>query len=297
MKKKLIGPATGYVDMLMYEIYENAKKQSKFQRTPIRPSAAGKCPRELYFELNQFMGKAEYSVEDMSAETLLLLNLGHHIERHLIDHFRKNFSVAEIKYTQQTLDFGEIKSLDDDSFRQHLEGSLDLCLVSKTFKCVIDVKSKGDSYDFKSRKYKWEADSAKLAMMKSVQSLSDRAYWVDNLDDFLEELKDPFFEANFLQLNMYLNSQFIKDRGLDHGAIIQYHKSKSKLREVRFRPSEKAFLRVKDKFQQVIDAVSKGSPDSLDVPYEPSSFKSRYCNFCKAKTPGSCAVEGKKKCD
>lgn len=293
MNKKLIGPATGYVDMLMYEIVENAKKESRFQRTPIRPSAAGKCPRELYYELEQFLGKASYPPREMEAETHLLLNLGHHIERHLIEHFRRHFSVAEVKYTQQTLDFGEIKSIDNDTFKQHLEGSLDLCLVSNKFKCVIDVKSKGDSYDFKSRKYKWEADSNKLAMMSSVQSLSDRAFWVDNLDDFLDELQDPFFEANFLQLNMYLNSDFIKNRGLDHGAIIQYHKSKSKLREIRFRPSTTVFEKVKNKFQDVINAVSNNSPATLDAPYEPTNFKSKYCDACKLKLPGSCAVVNK----
>lgn len=297
MAGKLLGPEVGFVDLFLYQLEEKLKDDNKkskaFQRTPIRPSSSGKCARELYFELQEYSGKATYETEPMSGETHLLLNLGHAIERHLIDNMRKYFNLVEIKYTQQTLDFGPIEALNDKRLTQHLEGSTDLCLVSKDWKCVADIKSKGDNYDFKGRKMKWEMDSIKLAGMQSVQALSERSFWVDDLPSFLEELKDPFFEANFKQLNLYLGSQFMKDRGFDHGAIIQYHKTKSKLREVRFRFSQSIYDETVAKFKGVVRAVDEDKIELAPAQYPAESFKSRYCNYCKAKTPGSCAMVNK----
>jgi hypothetical protein len=294
----ILGPGTGYVDVFLYEIEEQLKKDAKegkrFQKTPIRPSAAGKCARELYFELMEYSGRANYEIEPYSAETHLLLNLGHSIESHLISNLRKYFSLCEVRYTQQVLDFGFIETVNDARLKQHLEGSMDLCFWSDQWKCVVDVKSKGDNYSFKARSMKWEEDSKKLAGMNSVQAISERAYWVDDLDAFVAELQDPFFEANFKQLNMYLNSKFIMDRGIDHGAIIQYHKSKSKLREIRFRPSKKLFESTVGKFHGVVKAVDENKLELAPAEYEASSFKSRYCNYCQARVPGSCAMVNKK---
>lgn len=294
----LLGPETGYVDLFLYQLQESLIKENengnKYQRTPIRPSSAGKCARELYFELMQYSGRAKFPTKPMEPEISLLLNLGHHIERHILENLRRHFTLAEVKYCQQVLHFDTIVAENDPKLTQHLEGSMDLCFWSEKWKCVADVKSKGDNYDYRKRQMKWESDTQKLLQMSSVQTLSDRAFWVNNLDDFLLELQDPFFEANFKQLNLYANSQFLKDRGIDHGAIIQYHKSKSKLREIRFRPSTTVYNATVDKFRNVIKAVDEAKPELAPMEYPPDSFKTRYCDFCVAKTPGSCVMLGKK---
>jgi hypothetical protein len=266
-----------------------------FQRTPIRPSSAGKCARELYFELMQYAGKAQYDTEPMTATQDLLFGLGHHIESQLISKIRMHFKAAEVKYTQQSLHFANIEAVNDKRLSQMLEGSLDLCLFSDTFKCVADVKSKGDNWDFKARRTKWDVTSFKLRSMKTVEIISDIAFWVPELEPFLEELDDPFFEANFIQLNMYANSDFLKERGVDHAAIFQYQKNKSLLREVRFAPSAALFDKTIKKMQNIVRAVDENNIDLAPREYTPESFKSRYCDFCKAKVPGSCAMRSKEK--
>jgi hypothetical protein len=285
----LMGPKEGIVDLLLDQIEEDNKNGPGFQKTPIRPSAAGKCAKELYFELMEFSGRAKYPKEAMSGETDLLLNFGHSVEYHLVQKIKRHFKQAEVRYAQQSLDFGYVATVNDQKLAQHIEGSLDLVLWSDEWKCCIDVKSKGDRWDWMTKKYKWETESEKFGKMKSVQKLSKRAFWVDNLDAFLLELKDPFFEANFRQLNMYLNSEFLRDRKINFGAIIQYQKNGSKLREIRFRPSLTVHEQIMSKFRTVIKAVDEGTPEIVPNEYPSESFKARYCQFCKADVPGSCA--------
>lgn len=291
-ENNILGPQTGLVDLLLESIEsDNAKAKAEgkgWNKTPIRPSNAGKCARELYFDLMAFSGRAKYETEGRTGEVDLLLDLGHSVEYHLLKKLKKHFSMAEVKYQQQVVDFGYIDA-DDKKLAQHLEGSIDLVFWSDKWKCCADVKSKGDRWDWQKRKTKWDADSDKLANMKSVKPISKRAFWVDNLDDFLIELKDPFFEANFRQLNMYCNSQFIKDRGIEFGAIIQYQKNASKLREIRFRPSQTVQDAVVAKFRNVVAAVDKQDITLAPAEYPSESFKARYCDYCKSGVKGSCA--------
>lgn len=290
----VLGPPQGYIDLFLTELEASTKKAHEankaFQRTPIRPSNAGKCEREIYFDLMQYAGKASYPTEPNAGETELLLNLGHYIESHIINMFKRHLKVAEVTFQQQVLDFGKIEAANDKRLSQHLQGSLDLVLWSEQFKCCMDIKSKGDNYDFRARKQKWQADSEKLSNMESVEVLSDRSFWINDLDAFLEELDDPFFAANFKQLNMYCNSSFLKDRGIDHGAIVQYQKNKSLLREVRFRPSPTVFEKSVGLFHNTVKAVDSGNIELTKAEYPADSFKSRFCSYCKAKTPGSCAM-------
>jgi hypothetical protein len=295
--KKVLGPPTGYVDILLTDMERKHKQDydnnKQFQKTPIRPSAVGSCARELYFALREFAGMEKYPYAPKTGEEMLLLDLGHAIEAHLVKKFRYDFSLADVKYTQQSLEFARVEAVNNTNLSQHIEGSLDLCLFSDKYKVVADVKSKGDYYDFKARKSNWDATSDKLARMSSVQRLTDRTFWVDNLDDFLVELADPFFEANFRQLNMYANAAFLKDRGVDHGAIIQYMKTKSKLREIRFRPSTTVYNQSIQKLANVIRAVDENNPSLAPNEYTIDDFKTKYCNACKAGVPGSCVMMNK----
>lgn len=277
---ELLGPSRGYVDMLDEATTRYLKKDT-YNKTPIRPSAAGKCARELYFELMEFSGRAQYPKELKSPEVHRLLNLGHSVEYHVIKQFELLKDLFEIRYKQQVLSFTHYKAERDPKLTQWLEGSLDLVFWSDKYKCVADVKSKKDSTY--GRKRGWESTAEKLEGMASVVPIdgSGQSFYVDDLAAFLDELKDPFFAANFLQLNLYANSQFLLERGINHGAILQYNKNTSEMREVRFKPSRELYEKNLTKFGNVIKAVDLGQPELAPKEHEFGSMKCRYCPFSK----------------
>lgn len=281
MSKTLLGPEVGYTDLLNEATAQALKQEAAegkgFNKTPLRPSAAGQCTRELYYALMEFHGKAKYAKEVKKPEVSRLLSLGHSIEWHILKQFDEHLSMFELKYKQQVLDFGPLVS-SDPKMSQRLEGSLDACLFSDKWKCVMDVKSKKDKYS-SYRSSQWDETSEKLSKMRSVQALSETAFWVDDLESFLKELRDPFFEANFLQLNLYANSQFLKERGVDHGAILQYGKNDSRIREVRFRPSESIAKKTIQKFQTALDAATVGTPPPRD--HNLGSMKCAFCPYAR----------------
>jgi hypothetical protein len=278
----LLGPATGYTDILNHltteKLTEDDASGKSYQKTPIRPSAAGKCARELFYELMQYSGKAKYPTEIYTPDTHRLLNLGHSVEYHVVKEFQLLSELFEIKYKQQVLDFGPIFA-NDPKLQQRLEGSLDLVFWSDKYKCVADVKSKKDKF---SAFYKtnWDETTEKLKAMKTVGTISNTAFWVEDLDAFLLELNDAFFEANFRQLNLYANSDFLVQRGINHGAIIQYNKNDSRMREVRFKPSRTLYEKTVQRFQNVVTAVDTGNIELAPREYQLGSVK---CAFCKFK--------------
>jgi hypothetical protein len=281
MAIKVLGPTRGYVDLLNEATRAKSEKAiadgTSFQKTPIRPSASGACTRELFYQLMQFHKKATYATEADAPETTRLFALGHSIESHIIRQFEVLRDVFEIRYKQQVLSFAYLEAKSDPTMNQWLEGSLDLVFWSEKYKCVADVKSKKDKF---SQFYKtaWDEYSERLAFMKSVQQISDDAFWIEDLEAFLDELNDPFFAANFLQLNLYANSTFLRERGIDHGAILQYSKNDSRLREVRFKPSAALAQKVIGKFQVALDAASVGDADMAPKDYVLGNIK---CAFCK----------------
>lgn len=283
---KILGPEVGYTDLLNYATTE---KQLKFQqdqkegkavkRMPLRPSSAGACERELAFQLMEFTDKAFYDKEPMTPETVRLLSLGHTIENNFLWQFKDAAEFFQIKYTQQTLGFFTIES-EDPRLSAFIEGSNDGCFVgvNHKWKCVFDIKSKKTKFS-QSYKDSWEELDGKLENMESVQKFGDTAYWVEDLEAFLKELNDPFFAANFLQLNLYCNSSFMKERGFDHGSIIQYEKNASRIREVRFKPSEKLYEQVKDKFQSAAKAAEKGDPLLAKRTFNLGNIKCAFCDY------------------
>jgi hypothetical protein len=292
----ILGPNVGYVDLVNHETIELLKREqsgtSKFY--PLRPSSAGKCTRELYYELQEYHGLAKYPKPLKSADTHRLLNLGHSVEWHVIKQFELAKDYFTMRYKQQVLSFAELKA-NNPKYAHRLEGSLDMVLWSEKHKCVMDVKSKKDGYDFRAKKFRWDSMNDKLRSMASVQPISDVAFWVDDLPAFLNELDDPFFEANFLQLNLYALSSFLVERGVDHAAITQYNKNDSRLREIRFRPSKKLHDMVIQKFQTVVNAVDSGDDTLATRDYEEGNFKCRYCDFSKTCWAKEKKTKGKKK--
>lgn len=293
----ILGPKKGYITLLNEATEAKCQKDvdtgANYQKTPLRPSSSGNCTRELYYSFMQFHKLAKYEMSPLKPNVHRLFSLGHSIEWNLIKEFALIKDKFEIKYKQQVLSFAKLEAVNKPQLSQWLEGSLDMVFVSDEYKCVADVKSKGDRYDFQARKMKWQALDEQLGRMASVEVISkddsgDTAYWVEDLEAFLTDLGDPFFEANFLQLNLYANSSFLMERGTDHAAIIQYLKNDSKLREIRFKPSRALYDRTIAKFQTVVDAVDQDNEELATRDYSPESFKCRYCPFhkeCWGKAP------------
>lgn len=272
----LLGPEVGYTDMLDYHIMEKAAKEAAGPKkfNPLRPSSSGQCGRKLAFEFNQFRGNASYSGEVRTAAVNRLLDFGHSVEYHLLKHFQ-GMEALQVKYKQAVVTFFPLEN------GQLIEGSIDFVLWSEKHKAVGDVKSKGDKYSSWT-KSKWDEDTEKLRRMKTVQTISDTAFWVDDLDAFLEELNDPFFSDNFIQLNGYANTEFLKQRGVDHAFILQYCKNDSRIREVRFRPSRTVYEKVEAKFKSVQRAIDDHQ-DPMLVPrdYKLGSIRCAFCPFSK----------------
>lgn len=284
---KPLGPPTGYVDLLDHVTTEQQQKKrtdgKSFQKTPIRPSASGECSRSLYYQLMEFHGLAKFETELNPPELERIFDLGHSIEYHAVKQFRKLEHVFELKYMQQVLSFAFLKA-DKPGLAQWFEGSLDLVFWSPKWKCVVDVKSKKDRFSshFSSS---WDETDEKLSKMKSVQTISDKSYWVEDVQAFLAELHDPFFEPNFKQLNMYACSDFLRERGVDHASIIQYCKNDSRMREVRFKPSLELYQKTIDKMQNVIAAVDTGNPALAPKDYVLGSLKCKFCRYAKECWP------------
>jgi hypothetical protein len=279
----MLGPDKGYTDLLNEATFAKAKADleagKRFQKTPIRPSASGECARALFHQLMEFSGRAKYEVEPNRPELTRLFKLGHSIESHLIREFESHLGDRfEVRYKQQVLSFAFLEAKNDPKLSQWFEGSLDWVLWSPETRGVLDAKSKKDKF---SAAYQtgWDELSAKLGFMKSVEQKSETLFWVDDLEAFLAELHDPFFEPNFYQLNMYACSDFLRERGIDHASIIQYSKNDSRIREVRFRPSLKLYQRVIAKMQGVITAVDTGNPELAPKEHMLGSLKCRFCPY------------------
>jgi hypothetical protein len=281
MGNGILGPSMGYVDLLQHETAAKIEREhDDFNKSPLRPSASGHCTRELFYELQNFHGLAKHEREHHSPELHRLFSLGHSVEWHVIKQFELLADVFDIRYKQQVLSFKYLEAPTNKELSQWLEGSLDMVFWSPKWKCVADVKSKKDRWSggFKSN---WDETTEKLSNMQSVQVLGDQSFWVDDLDAFLLELNDPFFAGNFTQLNMYANSEFLKERGVDHGAIIQYNKNDSRMREIRFRPSAKLYEATIGKFQTVLNAVDANDESLAPKDYMLGSMKCAYCPFSK----------------
>lgn len=286
MSSKILGPQQGYVEMLDAATLEAFKKESAGPRKfyPLRPSSSGKCTRELAYELAEYHGLGKYGVEERKPSVSRLLNLGHHIETHLIREFQNHLQGYELKYKQQTVTFFPVVAKNHPEMSRIVEGSLDTCLWSPTTRGVADFKSKGDKF---SAYYgsKWDETAEQLSNMRTVEMVSETFFWVEDLPAFLKELRDPFFEMNFVQLNGYANSDFLKARGVDHCSILQSNKNDSRLREIRFKPSAEVFEQTRKKFQAALDAVDAGDPEKAPKDYVLGSLKCRFCPFAATCWP------------
>lgn len=278
---KILGPEIGYSDLVNVatEIAEEEAAKSPTDYHPLRPSNSGKCERELAYSLMEFMRFSTYDKSPRTAESHRLLNLGNPIETHMIRQMERHLSGFHIRYKQQIVELFRLEAAANPEMNRIVEGSVDLVLWSDVFKCVVDIKSKKEKFSSYQRS-DWAEMNENLQTWPEVVQIGPTAYYVDDLPAFIKRL-NPFFAENFLQLNTYANTEFLKSRGIDHAAIIQYNKNTSEIREIRFRPSEELFLQVRDKFQRVLDAVAVKVPEAATKDYVLGSMKCAFCPYAK----------------
>lgn len=279
----------GYTDLLDYALLEKAKekeeklKNGELKINPLRPSASGKCSRALALELDMYRNGTYYPRDPMEPNISRLLDLGHSVEFHVLKQFRL-LEVLPQKYKQQVLSFFPIERGDKKFESDLLEGQCDFVLYSDKHKCIGDVKSKKDGFSY-THKSKWEENLEKYSKMKSVESISETSFWIEDLETFLAELGYDFMSDNFYQLNLYANSKFMKDRDVDHALLYYYNKNDSRHFEMRFNPSESLYEKVKDKFNRVSVAVDKGQiPEECDFPE--GTIRHAFCDCMKMKPYG-----------
>lgn len=289
MEKKiegLLGPGVSYFDLLDLDLLQKQEKQNaeppNFQ--PLRPSSAGDCARKLAYQYMEYKGYAKYEPEVKDPALIRLLDLGSSIEYHLLKLWGK-IDYFKIEYKQQRLTFFKV------SEKEIIEGSIDFCIYLRDFRAIGDVKSKKDKFS-SWRKSEWDAIDEKLSQMQTVQVISHQGYWVEDLPAFLDELNDQWFAANFLQLNMYACNQFIKERGIDHAFIAQYNKNDSRVREIRFKPSQELADYVEKKFKSVADAINNHKePELIEQESLLGSMRCAFCRFKKNCWPESDALK------
>ncbi len=269
----MLGPTIGYIDLLDQATSEKLRNEALLPKksSPLRPSSAGACTRSLAYGLMEYHQKDNYHCEPFGPSVHRLLALGSAIEVHLIQELESCGFKALNK--QHLLRFGKIESAFDLSMSQEIQGSIDFLLIHNENQCVADVKSVGGN------KYIWNAKSKAYLAMKSVQVLSPQSFWIEDLQAFIEEAKDPFLTSNLAQLNYYAHSEFIQSLGMDHAVILQYSKSDSQLREFRFKPSHDLFIQTSKKFQVALDAAAQGSPELARRDHEKDSVACRYCRY------------------
>jgi hypothetical protein len=273
----VLGPQFGYTDLLDHETnLRSAERDEKWQ--PLRPSASGKCTRVLAFDMAEYLGKASYPKEVMKPSVKRLLDLGSFVEKHLIQQFKWNVpsTLLKSRYEQTILHFYRLTAESDPSINVLIEGSNDAVFFSPDSRGLIDYKSKNDGWSA-THKSRWDMMDEKLSRMKTVEKFSETAYWVEDLPAFLDELNDAFFASNFLQTNGYCCTEFMKERGIDHGAVIQSNKNDSRLREVRFKPSQALFDKVRAKFQTALNAAAAGNPHAAPADFALGSVSCAYC--------------------
>lgn len=277
--KKILGPPTGYTDLLDLGLVEKIKHEAANRGFPLRPSAAGSCGRKLAYELMEHTGKASYPQEPMEPNTHRLLALGHSVEYSALRNFEVLLGFKQ-RYKQQVVSLFTLPAAGELPARL-VEGSMDVVLWSEQHKCVLDVKSAKDGFNV-AYKTRWDETLAKYARFRSLTQLSETAFYADDLEALLVELDGDFLSDNLLQLNLYACSDFLVERGIDHAVIYKYGKNDSRHYEIRFRPSKKVMEATREKFERVYKTVGEtGSPEGVKKDSTLGSMRCAFCPYAK----------------
>ena len=278
-KSEILGPPASLASILDHYTVENSKQFQKYW-FPLRPSSAGKCERQLAYELANFRGLREDLQEAMDPSVTRLLDLGSYVENHLLKQFKFAFSQADsglqIKYQQQTVSFFKLPHADE-----FIEGSLDAVFVSPKWKALIDVKSTKDGWStyYKS---KWQEKAETFRKDPLVQEIDENSFYIENIEAYRKTCSDSSFLSNMLQLNFYFHStcEFLPLRGITFCSLLYYNKNSSEVREVRFKPNKETFEYVKEKFLRVSEAVDlHKDPEQTTKEHNLGSFACAFCPF------------------
>jgi hypothetical protein len=279
-QKKIIGPAKSYctlVDEALIKKAEGERDNNKYY--PLRPSAAGYCARKLTYDTMAFLGIWPKKHEERKPSVIRLLSLGHSIEYHalrnleLIDGF-------QVKYKQQTVSMFRLTS------GRLIEGSIDAVMWSDEHKAVLDVKSVGDRFD-SAFATKWKATEEKYDKLPSMEKFDESAWHIADPVAFLNDVgpDDPVAQ-NIQQINLYLCSDFLKERGVTHGVIYRYAKNNSAHQEIRFAPSETLFHHTKAKFDEIEQAALAKKPERVEREMPLGSMACAFCPYAEDCRPG-----------
>ena len=290
MSKKLLGPEVSFVDILDLRLHDKSieENQDRKRYFPLRPSSSGKCQRALAYALQEYLGLKQYPKEPKPGNVMRLLSFGHALEPDVIQHFRKNCDdLFKVRYEQQSVaaftvndETGTYPELED----RLIEGSMDFAFISDEHKCLVDLKSKKVKFS-KFFSDNWEETDEMLAESGLAEPIGDSStgWWIPDIEafvDYLDEV-DPFFAKNFWQLNFYASTHFAKSRGIEFACILQYAKNDSRMREIRFAPSDDLLERTRQRFQGAVDAVTEGNMHKAKREYMHGSIS---CAFCEFKT-------------
>lgn len=291
---EIIGPKFGYLNLLDAEIEEELKKDEKdrvkgntSRFNPLRPSSAGKCSRELAYDLSEFRGYGVYKKELLEPRVVRLLSLGYSIEFSALRNFSKYVKGLDQRYGQTTITLFEVKRGKGYS-SELIEGKPDSCFflevpgeMGRVYKSIMDVKSFGDGWH-KAFKTRMEGTLEKLSDMESLIHLGENSFYAPDVKEFIEELgPQDFIVDNIIQLNLYACSEFMKQRGIDHAWIYKYNKNNSSHYEIRFKPCMDLYKQAQNKFNKISVQVDKDKgPGGVNKDFSLGSIR---CAFCKRK--------------
>jgi hypothetical protein len=284
----ILGPATGYTDLLDQALEAEIKAQFEGDRkfNPLRPSSAGKCANKISYELDEYRHGTKHPSKPYDARVQRIFDLGHAVEWATIKAFRK-IKGFRVLYCQQVVHSFEIKR--ESEVSELLKGSLDWCMYSPEHKAVFDAKSRRDrgivgegtsrkGFKFKKVVMEWDLEVRYLKKLPSTTVISKTAIWIEDLQAFINDVGhgDPLAE-NLKQLNIYATSSFALTEGITHGVIYRYNKNSSAHFEIRFKPSLAVLEESKRKFNMISDAI-----DRKELPVNPDGFPegSFACEFC-----------------
>lgn len=276
----ILGPEVSFVDLIDDGIATEQQKQSDDRKDgiksfPLRPSSAGHCSRKLALELEEFRGIRFHNKPLLQPNIVRLFALGHKVEDAVINSLVK-YSGFDIRYRQQVVDMFRLET------GELIEGSIDLVLMKGQYKAVADVKSKKDKWSagFKSG---WDELQEDFKTFESLVPISDTGYYADDLQHLIDELDYDFMTDNLYQLNLYANTSFCKERGIDFCSLLYYSKNDSRMFELRFRPSESVFKETERKYNEVARIVKEGNVDKMECEFPIGTMRHSFCDCHKMR--------------
>lgn len=125
-------------------------------RFPLSPSAALKSERDLYYGLCNYYNPGMIPESDIEGRVVMLLRLGHEIERHLVDFVKQEYTVP---FTNERVTYG---TLTKGAETINLSGELDFIIKLPSGQLILcDSKS--------SAEYAFEYDTPKNEHIAQLQ--------------------------------------------------------------------------------------------------------------------------------